>query len=172
MSVTTASTPARSRPPALASRRRCSDPSAGSSVGRAPHRRARTLFEISLASAMGDHDAAQLSRMLDLDMHLHPKLHNSPVSPGVLRLDFDSGLFLEHGSGAGKWVLVARTWGRPAAKTVREWQLCAAIVAHKLDRNVPLTPAAPTVPHAEMEARPARSGETVTALERPGGAFR
>jgi hypothetical protein len=34
---------------------------------------------------MSDLDIARLARVLDLDTHLHPKLHNSPTSPGVRR---------------------------------------------------------------------------------------
>jgi hypothetical protein len=60
---------------------------------------------------MSDLDIARLARVLDLDTHLHPKLHNSPASPGVRRLDFDSGLFLLRGPEDGSWLLEGRAWG-------------------------------------------------------------
>lgn len=125
-------------------------PSTGPSTERPPApgpapqpRGAITLFTIPFASAMSDQDAAFLSRTLDLTTHLHPKLYNSPTSPGVLRLDFDSGLFLQRGPTEGRWVLEGRTWGHPAPSTVREWHLRAAAAAHRLDRTVTV-PARPT----------------------------
>lgn len=107
---------------------------------------------------MSDQDAALLSRTLDLTTHLHPKLHNSPTSPGVLRLDFDSGLFLQRGPTEGRWVLEGRTWGHPAASAVREWHLRAAAAAHRLDRTV-------TVP-----ARPTNTPSTATPSQLQGHA--
>lgn len=102
---------------------------------------------------MSDQDAALLSRTLDLITHLHPKLHNSPTSPGVLRLDFNSGLFLLRGPTEGRWVLEGRTWGHPAPSTVREWHLRAAAAAHRLDPavSVPLRPT--STPSIAMPSR-------------------
>lgn len=117
-------------------------------------RRARTLFTVPFTSAMSDQDAASLSRTLNMVTHLHPKLHNSPASPGVLRLDFDSGLFMQHGPTQGHWVLEGRTWGHPAPSTIREWHLNAAMAAHQLDPavTVPLYTAS-TLPSARAPGR-------------------
>jgi len=87
---------------------------------RRPTLRGRVLFQVPFTSEMDDGDAAYLGRTLDLVTHLHPKLHDSPTSPGVVRLDFDSGLFLDHGAHDGAWVLQARTWGRPCGWRYRE----------------------------------------------------
>lgn len=123
--------------------------------GPAPRPRgATTLFTVPFASAMSDQDAALLSRTLDLTTHLHPKLYNSPVSLGVLRLDFDSGLFLRRGPVEGRWVLEGRTWGHPALSTVREWHLCAATAAHRLDPAVALPRSPSSTPSTEMPSRP------------------
>lgn len=143
MSVTTASTAGWGACSPAPASQRCGDPPSGPARRGAVARRAAALFEIPFASAMRDRDAALLARLLDMDTHLHPKLHGGPASPGVVRLDFDSGLFLEHGPLADRWVLRARTWGRPTAKTVREWQLQAASAAHRLDRDVPSLPPPP-----------------------------
>lgn len=104
---------------------------------RRPMRGGRVLFRVPFLSAMDDADAAYLARTLDLVTHLNPKLHHSPTSPGVVRLDFDSGLFLDHGAHDGVWVLQARTWGHPSAATIRQWQLRATAAAHHLDPTVP-----------------------------------
>ena len=104
---------------------------------RPPAIRGRALFQVPFTSAMDDADAAYLARTLDVVTHLHPKLHPSPTSPGVVRLDFDSGLFLDHGTNDGAWVLQARTWGRPSAATVRQWQVRATAAAQHLDPTVP-----------------------------------
>jgi len=82
----------------------------------------RILFEIPFRSAMSDPDIARLARLLDLTTHMHPKMRPDPTSPGVARLDHFSGLYLERGDEAGEWVLEARTWGRPAPESVREWE--------------------------------------------------
>ena len=87
---------------------------------------------------MSDRDIARLARTLNLTTHLHPKLHPSPTSPGVVRLDFDSGLFLVRGANKGEWALEGRTWGNPLPQTVREWHLSAAVAARQLDPTVAL----------------------------------
>jgi hypothetical protein len=97
----------------------------------------RVLFEVSFASAMSDSDLARLARVLDLSTHMHPKMRPDPTSPGVVRLDHFSGLFLERGETAGQWVLEARTWGNPTPESVHEWHLLAAGAAHQLDPAVP-----------------------------------
>jgi len=115
---------------------------------------ATTLFAVPFASAMSDQDAALLSRTLDLTTHLHPKQHPSPTSPGVARLDFDSGLFLQRGPTEGRLVLEGRTWGHPAPSTVREWHLRAAAAAHRLDPAVTLPPSLRSTPSTAMPSRP------------------
>ncbi len=82
---------------------------------------------------MSDADLAQLARLLDLTTHTYPKMRPDPTSPGVVRLDHFSGLFLERGPRDGEWVLEARTWGRPAPDTVRGWEVVAGWVARQLD---------------------------------------
>jgi len=103
------------------------------------------LFEVPFASAMSDGDVALLVRTLDLTTHMYPKLHRSPTSPGVVRLDHHSGLFLERGSVEGVWVLEARTWGQPAAKSIHEWHVLAVGAARMLDPIVPIPERLPTV---------------------------
>jgi hypothetical protein len=102
---------------------------------------ATTLFAVPFASAMSDADIAVLVRTLDLVTHMHPKLHDSPTSPGVVRLDFDSGLFLKRGPAEGQWVLEGRTWGDPSPSIVHDWHLRAAVAAHRLDPAVAFPPA-------------------------------
>lgn len=108
---------------------------------------------------MTDQDAALLSRTLDIVTHLHPKLHNSPASPGVLRLGFDSGLFLQRGPSEGHWMLQGRTWGHPAPSTAREWHVEAAMAAHELDPDVtiPLYTASATAGTPPASAPPPAS---------------
>lgn len=95
-----------------------------------------TLFRISFASAMSDGDVALLRGTLGLTTHMHPKLHASPASPGMVRLDHHSGLFLDRGVTDGDWVLEARTWGLPAAQSIHEWHVLAAGAARLLDPSV------------------------------------
>jgi hypothetical protein len=97
-----------------------------------------TMFSVPLASPMSDGDVARLARTLNLVTHLHPKLHPSPTSPGLVRLDFDSGLFLVRGANKGEWALEGRTWGDPLPQAVREWHLSAAVAARQLDPTVAL----------------------------------
>lgn len=94
------------------------------------------LFQVPFASVMSDPEIALLARTLDLTTHMYPKMHPSPNSPGVVRLDHYSGLFLEHGYVDGGWVLEGRTWGHPAAQSIHEWQVLAAGAARLLDPTV------------------------------------
>ena len=87
---------------------------------------------------MNDGDIAHLARTLNLTTHLHPKLHPSPTGPGVVRLDFGSGLFLVGGANKGEWALEGRTWADPLPQTVHEWHLSAAVAARQLDTTVAL----------------------------------
>ena len=116
-------------------------PPVGTPAEAPPRRRAhgaRTMFSVSFASPMSDGDVARLARTLNLATHLHPKLHHSPTSPGVVRLDFDSGLFLVRGANKGEWALEGRTWGNPLPQAVHEWHLSAAVAARQLDPTVAL----------------------------------
>jgi hypothetical protein len=103
----------------------------GPSSGRP--RGATTLFEVPFASAMSELDLALLERALDLSLRMHAKMHPRPDSPGFVRLDHYSGLFLERGAAEGHWMLQARTWGHPAPQSVHEWHVVAARGAHQLD---------------------------------------
>ncbi len=97
------------------------------------HAGGRMLFSIPFACPMSDADVALLARLLQMNTHMHPKLHGNPAGPGTALLDFDSGLFLRRGEGEGHWTLEGRTWGNPAAPTVHEWEIVAADVARRLD---------------------------------------
>jgi hypothetical protein len=102
----------------------------------------RVLFEVPFASAMDDRDLALLARTLDLATHtqpaVRPRQERGPRhdTPGFARLDHYSGLFLRRGLVEGKWLLEARTWGRPAMQSVHEWHVLAAGAAHALDSTV------------------------------------
>ena len=94
------------------------------------------MFSVPFSSTLSDQLVARLARTLNLATHLHPKLRDSPASPGVVRLDFDSGLFLMRGANEDEWVLEGRTWGDPPEQTVHEWHLGALVAAHQLDPTV------------------------------------
>ena len=115
----------------------------------APERGGIALFQVPFASAMSDCDLALLGRTLDLVTHMYAKMSPDPNSPGVVRLDHYSGLFLERGEGQGQWVFEARTWGHPAPQSVHEWHLLAADAARQLDATVPFP-----------ERLPASAGQT------------
>ena len=108
-------------------------------------------------SAMSDEDLARLAYTLDLVTHMHPKMHPDPTSPGVVRLDHCSGLFLDRGMVPGQWVLEARTCGHPAPQSVDEWHLLAAGAVHQLDRSVPLPRGLRLSAHGTRPASPAGS---------------
>jgi hypothetical protein len=145
------------RSPPLGRARRQPTPLAGGTRHPAPDpispSHGASMFRVPFASAMSDADTAVLARSLELVTHMHPKLHDSPVSPGVVRLDFDSGLFLERGSSEGQWVLVGRTWGHPPPHDVHDWHLRAAAAAHRLDATVN-PPGAPRARGARGTAAP------------------
>jgi hypothetical protein len=102
--------------------------------------RYRVMFIVPFHTAMGDVDIHRLNSVLDMQTHLHPKLHGSPASPGVSRLNFGSGLFLIRGDNSREWRLEGRTWDVPAPETVHEWHLVAADAARLLDPTVPVPP--------------------------------
>jgi hypothetical protein len=121
-----------------------SPPVGSPAVGPPPRRAhgARTMFSVLFSSTMSDGDIARLARTLNLDTHLHPKLHDSPTSPGVVRLDFESGLFLVRGANEGEWALEGRTWGDPLPQMVHKWHLSAVVAARQLDPTVAFPPPA------------------------------
>ena len=94
------------------------------------------MFSVPFSSTMSDEHVARLARTLNLATHLHPKLRDSPTSPGVVRLEFDSGLFLVRRANEDEWALEGRTWGEPLEQTVHEWHLGAFLAAHQLDPTV------------------------------------
>ena len=104
--------------------------------GAKPRPSYRTLFAVDFRTAMTDADIQRLNSVLDMATHLEPKLHASPVHPGVSRLDFFSGLFLLRGESPNEWCLEARTWGTPRPETVQEWHHIAAHAARLLDPSV------------------------------------
>lgn len=115
-----------------------SAPSAGATTPpRDPRERGGTvLFEVAFSSVMGDRDLAVLARLLDISTHAQAKMRPDPTAPGVARLDDFSALFLEREPEPDRWVLRARTWGRPAPQAVHRWQIVAALAAHRLDPRV------------------------------------
>jgi hypothetical protein len=80
--------------------------------------RYRLMFVVPFQTAMSYADIHRLNSVLDMSVHLYPKLHASPASPGVSRLDFFSGLFLVRGDRPREWRLEGRTWGAPAPQDV------------------------------------------------------
>lgn len=115
------------------------------------------MFIVPFHTAMGDADIHRLNSVLDMRTHLHPKLHASPASAGVSRLNFDSGLFLIRGDGSREWRLEGRTWDVPAPETVHEWHLVAADAARLLD------PAVPVPPRLETDGPDSAGSEPATA---------
>lgn len=103
-----------------------------------------TLFSIPFTSQMTDADLARLRTELDLVSYLSPKPGVSGASPGVVPLDFWSGLFLVRGEADGDWSLEARTWGNPPEPQVHEWHIRAALAARQLDPTVPVPPRVPS----------------------------
>lgn len=105
---------------------------------RTPAHRYRQLFAVPFRSPMGDGDSNRLARALGMAMSFRPKTQPTPTSPGMVRLDFFSGLFLVRGPTDGEWQLEGRTWGTPAGETVHGWHLQAAAAARQLDPSVPV----------------------------------
>jgi hypothetical protein len=98
----------------------------------------RVMFVVPFQTRMSDAGIHRLNRVLDMTTHLHPKLHASPASPGVSRLDFFSGLFLLRGAGSADWQLEGRTWRTRAPESVHDWHLAAADAARLLAPAVPV----------------------------------
>jgi hypothetical protein len=89
---------------------------------------------------MGDADLARLAGTLDLTTHTQTKPGVGPISPGLVRLDFHSGLFLLRGATEDEWSLEGRTWGEPRGSTVHDCHIRAALAARQLDPAVKLPP--------------------------------
>ncbi|MDE3133411.1 MAG: hypothetical protein KGL15_05040 [Acidobacteriota bacterium] len=100
------------------------------------HRGGTVVFEIGLTSAMSGANLELLRRQLAMTTHVEHKLPVDPNSPGHARLDQDTSLLLERGPGQDRWVLQARTWGSPSARTVHDWQVRVAEAARRLDPQV------------------------------------
>jgi hypothetical protein len=100
------------------------------------------LFEVPFASVMSDDDLALLAGRLALSTRVQPTTRpgrdaaRRHETPGFVRLDHYSGLFLQRGAAEGNWLLQARTWGHPAALSVHEWHVLAAGAARELDPAV------------------------------------
>lgn len=122
---------------------------------------------------MTDRDLARLRSELDLVSYTVPKPGVSGASPGVVPLDFWSGLFLGRGASEDEWVPEGRTWGKPPDSLVHEWRVRAALAARELDPNVevpavihPTAPAVQVHPLSRAENRRlARLGRRLLHLE-------
>jgi hypothetical protein len=100
---------------------------------------------------MTDGDSARLRSNLDLVTYLAPKPGVSGASPGVVPLDFWSGLFLERGDNDREWMLEGRTWGDPPESLVNDWHTRAALAAKELDPTVEI----PTPLQSQRAPQPA-----------------
>lgn len=100
------------------------------------HHGGTVAFEVALTSGMDGSDLELLRRQLAMTTHVDHKLPVDPNSPGHAQLDQESSLLLERGPGQDRWVLQARTWGTPSARTVHDWQVRVAQVARLLDPQV------------------------------------
>lgn len=98
--------------------------------------RLRTLFSVPFHIGPGDDDLVRISSVLNMTLHLYPKLPLAADMPGVSRLDFFSGLFLVRGDAQDEWRLEGRTWGVPATENVHRWHLLATDAAHLVDPTV------------------------------------
>jgi hypothetical protein len=94
------------------------------------------LFEVTFATAMDDGDLGRLARTLDLSTNIRSKARPRDDDLGFARLDHASGAFLTRSAVDGHWRLQARTWGRPAARTVHGWHVLIAEAARLLDPTV------------------------------------
>lgn len=136
-----------------------------------PRRGGTVVFEIPLTSAMHGSDLELLRRQLAMTTHVEHKLPVDPNSPGHAQLDQDSGLLLERGPGQDRWLLQARTWGRPSPRTVHDWQVRVAQVARRLDPQVAPPARLPREP-AAVPVRPvghALNGRLAAARRRLTG---
>jgi hypothetical protein len=114
------------------------------------------LFEVPFGSVMSDDDLALLARRLALSTRVQPTIRpgrdaaRRHDTPGFVRLDHYSGLFLKRGVAEGNWLLQARTWRRPAVQSVHRWHVLAAGAARELDPAVtvpePLKPDTGEIP--------------------------
>jgi hypothetical protein len=161
-----------SRPPTPA-HDAAGDPGTTGSVTPTRGRPVAKPFSVAFTSPMRDSDLDRLARTLNLATHMRPKLHDSLTSPGVVRLDFYSRLFLQRGPTEGQWVLEGRTWGDPSQSIVHDWHRCAAAAAHRLDPSVAfpsrLTTTSPPMPTRPLgraaNKRLARIGRHILGLQ-------
>lgn len=104
-----------------------------------PHRRGgAVVFEVCFRSSMTGRDLELLRSQLGMTTHVEHKLPVDPNSPAHAQLDQGSSLLLEPGTARDQWILQARTWLKPSARTVHDWQVQVALVAHQLDPAVVL----------------------------------
>lgn len=112
-----------------------------------PHHHGGTVvFEVPFRSSMTGSDLELLRRQLDMTTHVEHKLPVDPNSPAHARLDQGSSLLLEHGAADDRWILQARTWLKPSARTVHDWHVRVALVAHQLDPAVVILDRLPVAP--------------------------
>jgi hypothetical protein len=175
--MTTATPSIEAKPPARTDRtsRRPLHAAGGDHPAPGRLRHARwTLFSVPFKSRMADDDLARLHSSLDLATYMAPKVGvGGAASPGVVPLDFWSGLFLERGAGEAEWVLEGRTWGNPHDAAIHEWHIRAALAARELDPSVEI-PVRSQAPSADSPSRPlgraankrlARLGRRLIGLE-------
>lgn len=91
------------------------------------------VFEVRFRSSMTGRDLELLRHQLDMTTHVEHKLPVDPNSPAHAQLDQGSSLLLERGTAEDQWILQARTWSKPSARTVHDWHVRVALVAHQLD---------------------------------------
>jgi hypothetical protein len=133
----------------------------------------RALFSVPFRSPMTIADLGQLQHNLDLTTYITPKPGVSGGQPGVVPLDFWSGLFLQRGASDAEWVLEGRTWGHPPEEVVHEWYVRTALAARQLDSTVEIPPrpaaATPSLPSRPVgraaNKRLARLGRHLLGLE-------
>ena len=112
-----------------------------------PHHRGGTVvFEVRFRSSMTGRELELLRSQLDMTTHVEHKLPVDPNSPAHAQLDQGSSLLLERGAAEDQWVLQARSWSKPSARTVHDWHVRVALVAHQLDASVAIPDRLPVVP--------------------------
>ncbi len=140
--------PRRDVPPSLRSEplREPSAPPEACAPGDPPRRGGAVLFEVRLRSSMSGSDLELLRRRLDMTTQVDHKLPVDPSSAGHAPLDQSTSLLLEAGAVEDEWILRARTWAHPSARTVHDWQVRVAQVAHLLDPGVAIPDRMPVEP--------------------------
>ena len=132
-----------------------------------PHRHGGTVvFEVGFTSSMSGSNLELLRRQLGMTSHSEHKLPVDPNSPAVAQLEQDASLLLEHGPDEDHWVLQARTWGTPSARTVHDWHVRVAQVAHQLDPRVSIPDRMPIEPCAAPQRPVGRAANLRSAAVR------